>query len=116
MMTLNINKNIPAGNDNKERALNSLMTIGATLFSPPLLDDYYVFIGDQNVNGTVVSKRIISVLEKKGFIQNCGHNRYHMVCRQCKCSQFNACEPSCFWVEPGLCSSCSPQSELLIKE
>ena len=28
-------------------------------------------------------------------------------CRVCGCSEFDACEGGCYWVEPGLCSRCA---------
>jgi hypothetical protein len=28
------------------------------------------------------------------------------VCRACGCSEWDACEPACHWVEPDLCSGC----------
>jgi hypothetical protein len=35
-------------------------------------------------------------------------------CRMCGCTNDNACEPPCHWVEPDLCSSCVPKTALLI--
>lgn len=29
-------------------------------------------------------------------------------CRVCGCTDLSACDGGCFWVEPGLCSQCSP--------
>jgi len=29
------------------------------------------------------------------------------VCRVCGCTQYNACEGGCYWVEPDLCSKCA---------
>ena len=29
-------------------------------------------------------------------------------CRECGCTELNACEGGCWWVEPGLCSACAP--------
>lgn len=34
-------------------------------------------------------------------------SRLGPVCRQCGCSQDDACYPACSWVEPDLCSGCS---------
>ena len=28
------------------------------------------------------------------------------VCRVCGCTQYNACDGGCYWVEPDLCSKC----------
>lgn len=27
-------------------------------------------------------------------------------CGVCRCSEFEPCEPPCFWIAPGICSSC----------
>lgn len=27
-------------------------------------------------------------------------------CRVCGCTEFNACQPPCWWVEDDLCSAC----------
>lgn len=29
------------------------------------------------------------------------------LCRECACSELDACEPACWWVEQDLCSTCS---------
>ncbi len=29
------------------------------------------------------------------------------VCRVCGCTQYNACDGGCYWVEPDLCSKCA---------
>lgn len=33
------------------------------------------------------------------------------VCRLCRCSESDACIPTCYWVEPDLCSECAPIEE-----
>ena len=33
-------------------------------------------------------------------------------CTRCGCTEDCACEGGCWWVEPGLCSSCAEVSEL----
>lgn len=33
------------------------------------------------------------------------------VCRGCGCSDFNACYPPCYWVEPNLCSTCAGDAD-----
>jgi len=30
------------------------------------------------------------------------------VCRKCGCTEYDACEGGCSWVEPDLCSACKP--------
>lgn len=29
-------------------------------------------------------------------------------CRVCDCTEYEACFPGCWWVEPDLCSACAP--------
>ncbi len=38
------------------------------------------------------------------YLQNRAENEG--VCRMCGCTQDNACEDGCYWVEPDLCSHC----------
>ncbi len=33
-------------------------------------------------------------------------SRLGPVCRRCGCSELDACQPSCSWAEPDLCSAC----------
>lgn len=33
------------------------------------------------------------------------------VCRECGCTEDNACEAGCSWVEADLCSACVPEAE-----
>jgi hypothetical protein len=33
-------------------------------------------------------------------------------CRVCGCTQHAACAGGCFWVEPELCSSCTPDEAI----
>ena len=35
-------------------------------------------------------------------------SRLGPVCRECGCSQSDACTPACSWVEKDLCSACKP--------
>jgi hypothetical protein len=31
-----------------------------------------------------------------------------VACRVCRCTEERGCEEGCWWVQPGLCSSCVP--------
>lgn len=35
-------------------------------------------------------------------------NADFVICRECGCSDNNACLGGCYWVQPDLCSSCAP--------
>lgn len=38
------------------------------------------------------------------------------VCRKCGCTEDDACEGGCWWVESDLCSSCSPSTPADVKK
>jgi hypothetical protein len=33
--------------------------------------------------------------------------RTGVICRECGCSEYDACEGGCSWAKPGLCSRCA---------
>lgn len=35
-------------------------------------------------------------------------------CFQCACTQDNACNPPCYWVEDNLCSACVPKGSMVM--
>jgi len=35
-------------------------------------------------------------------------SRIGRVCRKCGCTEYDACQDGCTWVEPDLCSACAP--------
>lgn len=37
-----------------------------------------------------------------------GNDINDAMCRECGCTDYNACDDGCWWVEADLCSSCAP--------
>lgn len=75
-------------------------------------------LGERRENTTSVANRV-AVLERRGLVLVAGAPREHWVtprgrdvaagggqCRVCGCTDNDACEDGCSWVEPDLCSSC----------
>lgn len=60
---------------------------------------------------TPLGKAIIAVYE-----QSTEKHQPRLMCIGCGCTEDRACRGGCFWVQPGICSSCEPRTaKLLLK-